>query len=383
MDIKVSLYKSVLLIMCLILPYGNISNFVGIEDGLVYIFYPLCLALFLLANIQNSTFKLSTEGILLPIYITMAVSIFSYIAGNIETAHLINSCLKFLLFFLLFNLIQSHGHRSAVFILHNYSLVFLSSIVISLCAYTVFQKPEFIFYDGSDYRFGGFHFELFNFCFSSAIFCASLIYKGVNKFLVFCILCVLMLVSKSNFSWVYVLVYLGVYCTNMLNTLFMRRVGTLVILATPIIIGSMLNELSFLSVLSVRESTSFDHSGSSLYVRLYPYGLAYAQLISDGYLSLLPSGFGYFESTELVVGDSMSYGGTGAPKEMVNLGIILFLTLVFSIIRKIPKLLLKDLRIFNFIWFSTICFISFGSGFFNLFAWVILASLFNWRKNYV
>ena len=383
MDIKVPLYKSVLLIMILILPYGNISNFVGIEDGLVYIFYPLCLVLFLAANIQNSTFKVSTDGILLPIYITLAVSIFSYIAGNVETSHLINSCLKFLLFFLLFNLIQSHGHRSANFILHNYSLVFLSSIVLSLCAYIVFRKPEFIFYDGSAYRFGGFHFELFNFCFSSAIFCASLIYKGVNKLAVFCILCILMLVSKSNFSWVYVLVYLGVFCTNMLNTLFMRRVATLVILVTPIIIGSMLNELGFLSVLSVRESTSFDHSGSSLYARLYPYGLAYTQLISDGYLSLLPRGFGYFESSELVVGDSMSYGGTGAPKEMVNLGIILFSTLVFSIIKKLPKLPVKDLRIFNFIWFSTICYISFGSGFFNLFAWVILASLFNWRKDYV
>ena len=107
MDIKVPLYKSVLLIMILILPYGNISNFVGIEDGLVYIFYPLCLALFLAANIQNATFKVSTDGILLPIYITLAVSIFSYIAGNVETSHLINSCLKFLLFFLLFNLIEA------------------------------------------------------------------------------------------------------------------------------------------------------------------------------------------------------------------------------------------------------------------------------------
>jgi hypothetical protein len=383
MNSKLTLHKTVLLLIMLILPYGNITNLVGVEDGLVYIIYPLCLALFLTASIQNHTFKVSTDGIIIPIYITLAVSFLSYTVGNVETPHLINYFLKFFLFILLFNLIQSKGHRSADFILHNFSLVFLSSIVLSLCTYIVFRKPEFIFYDGSAYRFAGFHFELFNFCFSSAIFCASLIYKNVNKLVVFCILCLLLFFSKSNFSAVYVLVYLGAFCTNILNTLFIRRVGTLIILVTPIIIGSLLNELSFLSVFSIRESSSFDHNGSALYTRLYPYSLAYAQLVSDGYLSLLPRGFGYFESSDLVVGDSMSYGGTGVPKEMVNLGLILFSTLVFSIIKKLPKLPMKDLRIFNFIWFSTLCYISFGSGFFNLFAWVVLASLFNWRKTYV
>jgi hypothetical protein len=52
-------------------------------------------------------------------------------------------------------------------------------------------------------------------------------------------------------------------------------------------------------------------------------------------------------------------------------------------LKKIPKVVPQELRLVNFIWFSTISFISFGSGFFNLFAWIILASLFNWRKTHV
>ena len=105
--------------------------------------------------------------------------------------------------------------------------------------------------------------------------------------------------------------------------------------------------------------------------------------ISDGLFSLFPRGFGYFESTDLVKNDAMSYGGTGSPKELVNLGVIMFSVLIYFIAKKVPKVVPQDLRLFNFVWFSTIAFISFGAGFFNLFAWTILASLFNWRKNYV
>ena len=163
--------------------------------------------------------------------------------------------------------------------------------------------------------------------------------------------------------------------------MWFRRLATIVVVTTPIFIGWLLDELSFLNVLSVRESTSFDHSGSSAYIRLYPYSLAYAQLISDGFFSLLPSGFGYFEATALVKDDPMSYGGTGSPKELVNLGVILFSVLIFLMLKKMPKVAPQELSLFNFVWFSTISFISFGSGFFNLFAWVLLASLFNWKKN--
>jgi hypothetical protein len=369
--------------MMLALPYANISNLLGIEDGLVYLLYPLCLALFVVANLQNFNTKVPADGIALIIYITLGASIFSYLTGYIETQQVVDSFFKFALFILLFDLVKSHGHRSANFILKNYSNVFFWSLILSLFVYAFIKKPEFIFYDGSASRFGGFHFELFNFCFSSALCCASLIYKDINKAIIFCILCFLMYVSKSNFSFIYILVYLVSFHTNILSSLYLRRLATMAVLTAPVFIGLLLDELSFLSVLSVRESTSFDHSGSSVFARLYPYSLAYSQLISDGVFSLLPGGFGYLESTDLVKNDINSFGGTGSPKELVNLGVILFSVLIFIMLKKIPKVVPQELRLVNFIWFSTISFISFGSGFFNLFAWIILASLFNWRKTHV
>ena len=164
---------------------------------------------------------------------------------------------------------------------------------------------------------------------------------------------------------------------------YFRRICTVVVMTTPILIGFLLDSLGFLSKFSVRDSTSFDHSGSSVYTRLYPYSLAYSQVTADGLLSSLPRGFGYFESSDLVTNDAMSYGGTGSPKELVNLGVVLFTCVIISVAKRVPQVLAQDLRLINFVWFSTISFISFGSGFFNLFAWVILVSLFNWRKNRV
>ena len=77
----------------------------------------------------------------------------------------------------------------------------------------------------------------------------------MNKAIVFCILCILMYVSKSNFSFMYILIYLISFHTNLLSSLFIRRMGTFVIVIIPILIGMILDQLSFLSVLSIREST--------------------------------------------------------------------------------------------------------------------------------
>lgn len=369
--------------MMLTLPYANISNVFNVEDGLVYLLYPLCLVFFIIVSLQKFNMTVPTDGIVIVIYLSLGASIFSSLAGYIELQQLVGLFLKFALFVILFDLIKSHGHRGANFILKNYSSIFFWSLFLSLFVYAFVRKPEFIFYDGSAYRFGGFHFELFNFCFSAAICCASLAYKEINKIIIFSVLVLLMYVSKSNFSFVYILVYLVSFHTNILSSMWFRRLATIVVLTTPILIGLLLDELSFLTVLSVRESTSFNHSGSSAYTRLYPYSLAYSQLISDGFFSLLPRGFGYFEATALVKDDPMSYGGTGSPKELVNLGVILFSVLIFLMLKKMPRVAKHELPLFNFVWFSAISFISFGAGFFNLFAWALLATLFNWRKTVV
>ena len=383
MSNTLSLFRSLLILMMLAIPYANITNFFDLEDGFSFILYPLSLGLFIAAYFQQSKKRIPADSIVLIIYVTLGASIFYYYAGFIEIQYIASSFFKFVLFVLLFDLIKSHGHRGANFILINYSNIFLWSVILSLIAYIFVRKPEFIFYDGSAYRFGGFHFELFNFCFSSAIFCASLVYKDFSKVAVFFFLLFLMYISKSNFAFIYIIIYVFTFYTKILTSLKIRKLCTILLITTPLMIGAILDQLSFLSFLSFRESTSFDHSGSSLFTRLYPYSLAYNQLISDGLFSLLPRGFGYFESSELVKNDIMSYGGTGSPKEIVNLGAILFFLLVAFIIKKIPRVEQQELPLVNFIWFSTISFISFGSGFFNLFAWVLLASLFYWNKKYV
>ena len=383
MNLSISLFKSILLFVMLTLPYANISNFFDLEDGLIFFLYPICLALFILAIFQNNRARVPIDGIVVVIYIVLVTSIASYFAGYVDTYLVASSLFKFALFILIFDLVKNNSHRAINFILDNYSNIFFWSLILSLIAYTFVRKPEFIFYDGSAYRFGGFHFELFNFCFSTSIACASLIYKNVNKLFVFGILCFFMFISQSNFSFIYVIIYLISFHTGLLNSIFLRRIATIVVLGLPVLIGMILDQLSFLTLFSVRETTSFDHSGSSAFTRLYPYSLAYSQLISDGLFSFLPSGFGYFESTDLVKNDEMSYAGTGSPKALVNLGVILFLVLVYIMVKRVPKVSKQELRLVNFIWFSTLAFISFGSGFFNLFAWAILASLFYWKKGYV
>lgn len=383
MSLQISLFKSVLLFMMLALPYGNISKLFGLEDAFIYLLYPLCFVIFVIAILQRQKTEFPADGIIIVIFISLIASVISYFAGYIDTNLIFAEFFKFMLFILLFDLVKSNGSQSVAFILNNYSNVFFWSLILSLIVYAFVRKPEFIFYDGAAYRFGGFHFELFNFCFSAAICTASLIYKNMNKAIVFCILCFFMYVSKSNFSFMYILIYLISFHTNLLNSLFIRRMATFVILIIPILIGMILDQLSFLSVLSIRESTSFDHSGSSVFTRLYPYSLAYTQLISDGIFSFLPGGFGYFESTEFVKDDPMSYSGTGSPKALVNIGVLLFTALIYLLLKKMPKIASQELRLVNFIWFSSISFISFGSGFFNLFAWTILVSLFFWKKNYV
>ena len=194
MNLQVSLFKSILLFVMLTLPYANISNFFDLEDGLIFFLYPICFALFVVAIFQNNRARVPIDGIVIVIYIVLAASVASYFAGHIETYLVASSFFKFALFILIFDLVKTNGHRAVTFILENYSSVFFWSLILSLIAYIFVRKPEFIFFDGANYRFGGFHFELFNFCFSTSIACASLIHKNFNKAFVFGILCFFMLI---------------------------------------------------------------------------------------------------------------------------------------------------------------------------------------------
>ena len=149
-------------------------------------------------------------------------------------------------------------------------------------------------------------------------------------------------------------------------------------------IGVLLEQLEILNLLSVRSITSFDHQGSSLYARLYPYSLAIEYINESGIKSLLPMGLGFFQNTDLIVNDPLSYGGTGSPKALIDLGIIIFGILILIISNKFYKNFLKVNRSSKFLFLSlflcSLLFISFGAGFFNLVGWFVLISSLN-REN--
>ena len=88
--------------------------------------------------------------------------------------------------------------------------------------------------------------------------------------------------------------------------------------------------------LGLREQSQFDTEGSSIYVRLFPFYLA-TSYCSHLIIWVFPSGLGHFESTDFVKFTGHSYGGTGSPKALVDLGYLLFVTLAFLIGMKISQ----------------------------------------------
>ena len=142
--------------------------------------------------------------------------------------------------------------------------------------------------------------------------------------------------------------------------------------------GFFLELLDFLNLLALRNVTSFSHEGSSLYNRLYPFSLAVQHIMESGWSSFFPMGLGYFENSDIVINDIYSYGGTGSPKAMVDLGIILFLVLSFYI----SKFFYKNIRstensqknLYLILFFSSLIFLSYGAGFFNIVAWFCILS---------
>ena len=91
---------------------------------------------------------------------------------------------------------------------------------------------------------------------------------------------------------------------------------------------------------------------------------------------------GFFQNTDLIINDPFSYGGTGSPKALVDVGIIIFGILILIISNKffINFLKVKSSSKFLFLslFLSSLLFISLGSGFFNLIGWFILIASLNY-----
>ena len=285
---------------------------------------------------------------------------------------------KFFVFILLIDFIKKNNFVFDYFLL-NYYKVYLFSLVISLPIFLIFPNDEFVFYDGSENRFGGLHFELFNFIFSTLLFFVSWMYNKKNIKLGLLISLVLMYFAKSNVFYLYLIVCFFVFFLRRLFvSKFFSYATIIVLILSPIAIGFFLELLDFLNIFSLRKVTAFTHDGSSIYTRLYPYSLAVKHLVELGWTSLLPMGLGYFENTDLVTNDNFSYGGTGSPKALVDFGMITFLLIIFYISKfffmNIKKLDDLSKKLYVLLFFSSLIFISYGSGFFNIVAWFCILS---------
>jgi len=185
--------------------------------------------------------------------------------------------------------------------------------------------------------------------------------------------------AKSNVFYLYIIAFFFIYFFKrfFINKYF-SYLSVFAIIFAPIIIGIFLEFLEILNIFSVRKVSSFDHTGSQIYVRLYPYSIAIAHIIESGWRSFFPMGLGYFENTNLIINDPYSFGGTGSPKALVDLGIILFLFLSLYIC-KIFYYNIRNIKdshkyLYLILFFSTLIYLSFGAGFFNIVGWFCIFS---------
>lgn len=357
------------------LPFANITKLIGIEDGFSRLTILLLMLLYLISELQRSRLclKLNLELyiIILGFLFGIAASIFAKVELNLITG-------MFIKIFVLSSIYTIVNRNKAIFsyFIKYYYMIFLFSLFVSIPLWILHPVPEFVVYDGSEWRFAGLHFELFNYCFSLCIALCSWRYNDKNKFIGLSIFMMLGILSGSNMFPIFAIVFLAP--AQLLNLLKYRVISISIILLiwlTPVFFGFFLSNVDFLVNFGMRAQGQFDVDGSSIYNRLFPFSLAADYISSIGYLSILPSGLGHFESSSLVKNTQLSFGGTGSPEALVDLGWVLFLLLGLTVGLKVcsgfnswgnQRYVILRLNL------ACMLFISFGAGFFNLVAWSIL-----------
>lgn len=370
-------------LLAVTLPYGNVTKLVGIEDGFSRLIIPLLILIFLVGELYRNQINVKLCSELFILLIALFVGVLGFFQNQIGGIELTGYFVKVLALLVVHTYIKRYDKISAT-ILHKYYSFFLWSLVISIPIWVFYPVPEFVLYDGSENRFAGLHFELFNFCFSLCIFLVSWTMSGKHFALGFIIFLILGYNSGSNMFPILAFVFLiPRQILKVFQFRFFSCLGVLLILFTPVGIGLFLNSLDFLIGLGLREQGQFDAQGSSIFVRLFPFSLAVEYIHSLGYLGLFPSGLGHFESTELVKFTENSFGGTGSPKAMVDLGIFLFGLLGIVVGLKMARAYsVWGEQRFMIVRLNICCllFISFGAGFFNLVAWTILLMTSTWKE---
>ena len=384
---KIETYKIVTWLVMVTIPFGNVTYIFGFQDSFSLITIFLTFVFLIINFLQNKTSKYRIDKLGIIFIISLIITLINIIFSQIELSIGIKNVFKIIV--IIFIMIFAINNKNALnYFLKNYYKVYLLSLIISLPIYFIFRFDEFVFFDGSQNRFAGLHFELFNFIFSSFLFLISWNYSGKNKLIGFFLFIYLIVQSQSNILYPYLLLMLFLYFFNfILKYKSISAFIILLILFSPLIIGFFLNELSILNIFSVREVSSFDSEGSALFVRLYPYLLAADYISIVGINFLIPIGYGFFEGLNIVESDPMSFGGTGSPKAIVDLGLIFFV-ISYYVIKKFNSVFKKIISpkskfFFSLFYLINLMFISFGSGFFNFVSWFLLinSNANSWNKN--
>lgn len=377
-EFKLNLTLFVPFLIALTLPYGNVTKIFGVEDGFSRISFSIILVCYIVYITNKSNLIIKLNPLIIIMGVSFSVTLIQVVNNNILLSTAMFFFIKIMLFIIIFTLVYNHPSIPRYFF-RGYNKIFLLSLVIGLAIWFVYPVPEFVVYDGSDRRFAGLHFELFNYVYSVCLFYISWIMVSRYKIIGLCILIVLGLISKSNVFMIFLILVLT---RNVLGRLFQKQIlahtFVLLIVLLPLIIGFSLQQFEFLKVFTLREQGNFDANGSSLFVRLYPYSLAAEIMRDNGFIySLFPQGLGSFESSLLVKSDRLSFGGTGSPKAFVDIGVLLMFALCLYVGRLLylsviasPKHASTTALVFS----ASLVFISLGSGFFNIVAWFVIIS---------
>ena len=360
------------------LPFSNITYLWDVQDGgtrFVYAIVAAVSSIFFLKKIYGGAIVKAGKTIPLLFLLLMMTTVLAINDARLWPG-VFELALRLFCLWGLFSMCTSYPSIPLIFARH-YLLIFLLSLLIGILTWFLFPKPEFVFYDGSARRFAGLHFELFAFMYSAAIcYATSKMFYRVSLMAVTGFL-LLTVQAQSNAAIPFLLI---AFAPERLLAFIARPpilvTCTVAMVFSPVLAGMVIDQLSILSALEVRSSSSFTAEGSALYVRLYPHALAAATMMDQGLLaSLLPNGYGWFAASDMIRNDERSMGGFGASKMIIDAGVALALLICFSLAASFKKCCADAPDMTGLtvkLYFLSLFFVSFGSGFFNLVAWFIL-----------
>lgn len=359
------------------LPFSNITYLWGVQDGGTRGVYTILavLVLLFLARMMARSAIIRPEGVIIVLLILLPITAWQSIDEEALRLTVLEFSFRFFCLYGVFCL-ASRIPFLALDFARFYPLVLFLSFCISLPLWVLYPRAEFVFYDGSAARFGGLHFELFSFMYSLSICYLSLREFNGWKLMSLAIVLFFTWHAQSNAAIPFLIIALAP------NSIIIRIFGPAVLTAStillvflPILLGGFLDQVALVGQLGLREGGGFNAEGSAIYVRLYPHALAAQTVVEQGFLSaLLPNGLGWFGASELIRNTEGSMGGFGSSKMIVDVGVLGALLICLTLSASFNKCCsaaphMKALTVK--LYFLSLFFVSFGSGFFNLVAWFI------------